>query len=291
MAVCPVSVASLRIRARPHLITAVCAACLLVADVGCRLPASVRTELRYERGLVLVVPGIEGPSIWSRNIALGLDDGGVASAIEMYDWTTGLPGALVVNLTYLERNRKQAEMLAERIAEYQDEHPQRPVHLVGHSGGAGIAIMALDALPADRQIERAIVLAPALSPTYDLTTALARTRFGIYNFFSSRDVGFLMVGTSLLGPIDREFGISAGAIGFRAPRDASQEDRALYRERLRQIRWAPRMKLAGADGSHLGWASRRFAEEYLAPIIVESEAACPLPASETQRLRRAADAR
>jgi len=34
----------------------------------------------------------------------------------------------------------------------------------------------------------------------------------------------------------------------------------------------------GTDGLHLGWASRKFAREYLAPLITESEAAQPLPA-------------
>ena len=255
---------------------------LLLTVAGCRLPKSIQTKQRYERGIVFVLPGIEGSSVWNRNIALGLDDGGVTSAIEIYDWTVGVPGSLVVNLTLLERNQKQAQRLAEQITHYQDQHPHSPVHLVGHSGGAGIAVMALDALPEDRLVERAILLAPALSPAYDLSTALRRTRYGICNFFSSNDVGMLMVGTSLVGPMDREFGVSAGAIGFRAPRDASEEDRALYARLLRQVRWAPRMKLAGADGSHLGWTSRQFAAEYLAPIIKESEAARPLPAAQVE---------
>jgi pimeloyl-ACP methyl ester carboxylesterase len=258
-------------------------AILLWTAAGCGLPKNIQSKHRYERGIVLVLPGIEGSSVWNRNIALGLDDGGVTSAIEIHDWTVGVPGSLVVNLTLLERNRKEAQRLAERITEYQDRHPHSPVHLVGHSGGAGIAVMALEALPDGRRVERAILLAPALSPTYDLATALRRTRFGICNFFSSNDVSLLVVGTSLVGPIDREFGISAGAIGFRPPQDASGKDRALYDNWLRQVRWTSRMKLAGADGSHLGWASRRFAAEYLAPIIKETEAARPLPTSRVNK--------
>jgi len=262
--------------------------CLLLLGAGCRLPERLHTARRYEHGIVFILPGIEGRSIWNRNVALGLDEGGVASAIEIYDWTTGLPGGFVVNLADLQRNREQARRLAERIVQYRDEHPRGTVHLVGHSGGAGIAVMALEALPAGRQIERAILLAPALSPTHDLAAALGHTRFGIYNFFSPRDVGLLVVGTSVFGQMDREHGISAGAIGFHAPPDASDEDRALYRARLRQVRWTPRMKLVGADGSHIGWTSRRFASEYLAPIIRESEAARPLPAAHAERLKRGA---
>ena len=46
----------------------------------------------------------------------------------------------------LSRNRQQATLLAERIRQYQRQYPDRPVHLVAHSGGAGIAAMAMERL-------------------------------------------------------------------------------------------------------------------------------------------------
>jgi pimeloyl-ACP methyl ester carboxylesterase len=256
---------------------------LLGACAGCRVPSGVRTGDRYARGLVLVLPGIEGRSVWNRNIALGLDEGGVSSAIEVYDWTTGVPGTFVYNLANLERNRRQARGLADRILAHRERYPGNPVHLIGHSGGGGIAVLALEALPPGRQIDQAIVLAPALSPEYDLSTALRRTRYGICNFYSTRDVSFLKVGTSLFGPVDRDFGVSAGAVGFKPPDGLSEADRALYASRLRQVRWEPRLKEVGASGSHLGWASRQFAREYLAPLIKQNEAARPLPEAYFER--------
>ncbi len=264
-------------------VVAVWALCLLVACAGCQTLPGVRTGDRYARGVVFVLPGIEGRSVWNRNIALGLDEGGVSSAIEVYDWTTGVPGTFVYNLANLERNRRQARGLSDRIVAYRDRYPGRPVHLIGHSGGGGIAVLALEALPPGRQIDQAILLAPALSPDYDLSIALRRTRYGICNFYSTRDVSFLKVGTSLFGPVDRDFGVSAGATGFDPPDGLSEADRALYANRLRQVRWSPRMKEVGADGSHLGWASRQFAREYLAPLIKQSEAARPLPAAYFKR--------
>ena len=256
------------------------AVCLLAGGVGCRVPRSVHTSDRYQRGVVFVLPGIEGRSVWSRNMALGLDEGGVASAIEMYDWTSSVPGTLVLNLTNLERNRRQAQKVAERILGYRRQYPGSPVHLVGHSGGGGIAVLALEALPPGRQIDMAILLGPALSPGYDLSTALRRTHYGICSFYSTRDVSFLKVGTSLFGPIDRDFGVSAGAVGFSPPGDLSDADRDLYAARLRQVRWTSRMKAVGADGTHLGWTSRKFASEYLAPLIQQNEAGRPLPAAQ-----------
>ena len=47
----------------------------------------LRTPERLQHGLVLVLPGIEGESCINHNIAHGLADGGVSSAIEIFDWT------------------------------------------------------------------------------------------------------------------------------------------------------------------------------------------------------------
>lgn len=243
---------------------------------GCSIPRRIRTPQRYTNGVVYVLPGIEGRSVWNRDIALGLDEGGVRSAIELYDWTTGVPGGFVVNLAYLERNRRQAQRLADKIINYRQRYPGNPVHIVGHSAGAGVAVLTLEALPAGRQIDSAILLAPALSPEYDLTTALRRTRYGVVNFHSEQDIGFLKLGTTVFGSVDREWGSSAGAVGFRAPQTLSPEDKELYDGRLRQVKWSPRLKSVGASGSHLGWASRQFATEYLAPLIIQHEVARPL---------------
>lgn len=265
-----------RLRVRGWLLLAVFGVCL-VGGLGCQLPHRVQRTDRYLRGIVFVLPGIEGRSVWNRNIAVGLDEGGVASAIEVYDWTVGVPGSLVYNLADLGRNRRQAERLARRIVEYRARYPGSPVHLVGHSGGGGIAVLALEALPPGRQIDMAILLAPALSADYDLTTALRRTRYGICNFYSTRDVGLLKVGTTVFGPIDRKPGAAAGAVGFRLPAGLDEAGRVLYAEKLRQVRWHKRLAGLGADGSHLGWASRRFAREYLAALIIRNEAGRPLP--------------
>ncbi|TWT42372.1 Alpha/beta hydrolase family protein [Phycisphaerae bacterium RAS1] len=244
---------------------------------GCaNVSREVYTPPREEYGLILILPGIEGKSVWNRDLAHGLDDGGVASAIEVHDWTTGLPGGFMFNLTDYERNREQATRVARRILEFRDRHPGRPVHLIGHSGGGGIAIMALEALPPGRQIDAAILLAPALSPEYDLTIALRRTRHGVHNFYSKNDVSFLKLGTSLFGSIDREYGASAGAVGFRLPGGAPPDTHRIYSARLHQVAWDSRLAKFGASGSHVGWASARFAREYLAALIRHNEARKPL---------------
>lgn len=238
---------------------------------GCQSIGRIDTPDRQKYGLILILPGIEGTSPLNQNIARGLHDGGVSSAIEIHDWTTGIPGNFLINLANLERNREEAWKLARRIVRYQQRWPNRPVFLIGHSGGGGIAVLALENLPERNKVDWAILLAPALSADYDLSKALRRSRHGIMNLYSDKDVGLLKVGTTIFGPIDREFGISAGAAGFQEPADLSETERLLYQRYLRQVRWREHMKRYGADGSHFGWASRRFAREYLAPLIIERE--------------------
>jgi pimeloyl-ACP methyl ester carboxylesterase len=259
--------------------------CAAFTCAGCALPGRLQTDNRYAQGVVFILPGIEGRSLLNYNIGMGLSDGGIASAIEVYDWTAPVPGAFLYNLGAVERNRKVASRLAEQIQEYRAEHPGRPVHLIAHSGGAGVAVFTLEALPEEEPIDVAILLAPALSPEYNLTEALRRTRRGIVNFYSPYDVSFLTTGTTVFGATDREHGPAAGAVGFRYPLDLSGPGRALYDGRLRQVRWDPRLRRFGADGSHVGWASRTFSRKYLANLVRQCEAARPLPASQVADAR------
>ncbi len=253
---------------------------LLLLAGGCGSPSHLKSAQRLRYGMVFVLPGIEGSSIFSRNVAIGLSDGGVRSAIEVFDWT-GIP--LVGNLSLYSRNLRQAAELADRIKAYQAEHPGRPVHVIGHSGGGGIAVLALEALPPQNRIDQAILLAPALSPEYNLTRALRRTRAGILNLYSEKDVSLLKVGTTIMGAIDRERGPAAGAIGFALPEDLNARGRSVYAERLRQVRWQPRLKKLGASGTHLGWASRKFARMYLAKLVRLNEEAARRLANRPER--------
>jgi pimeloyl-ACP methyl ester carboxylesterase len=236
---------------------------------GCSI-SELSTASRMSRGLVIVLPGIEGRSAYNVNLARGLDEGGVASAIEIFDWNTPLPGGALINLTDLERNRRQASRLAEKIIAYQEAYPGRAVHLVGHSGGGGLAVLTLETLPEERSITAAVLLAASISPTYDLSDALRRTRYGMFNYYSQRDVGFLKLGTSLFGNIDRGYGPAAGAVGFRQPSDLNDDGRHQYR-RLHQIPWTRKMSSSGHSGSHVGWTNPRFVRKYLAPLINEQQ--------------------
>ena len=200
----------------------------------------LRTPERLERGLVLVLPGIEGESCINHSIARGLADGGVQAAIEIFDWTTGVILLFLYHLRGWQRNVAQAERLVRRIVEYRRAYPGRPVHLVGHSGGGAMAVLAIERLPANVTVTSAVLLQAAISPRYDLSAALARTELGIWNFRSVLDVFFTGIGTSVAGTMDGRHTPAAGMIGFRPPSGLSAADEELYATRLHEVPFRPK---------------------------------------------------
>ncbi len=227
----------------------------------------LRTPDRLERGLVLVLPGIEGESCINHSIARGLADGGVSYAIEIHDWTTGVIFLFLYHLRGWRRNVKQAERLARRIVEYQAAYPGRPVHVVGHSGGGAMAVLILERLPVNAVVTSAVLLQPAISPGYDLSTALARTERGIWNFRSVIDVFFEGLATSIGGTTDGRHSPAAGMIGFRPPANLTGPGKELYATRLVDVPFRPAMIADFHFGGHFGPTNRVFVAEQIAPLL------------------------
>jgi len=224
------------------------------------------TPERREQGLVIVLPGIEGPSAWNRELIHGLNAGGVGCAIELYDWTAPVPGGMLINLSHLERNRRVARMLRDRILAYQDAFPGRPVQLVGHSGGAGLAILTVEAFPRSSKVNSLVLLGAAVSSRHDLSRAIRRTEVGVFNLYSRRDTIYLGLGTSIFGSIDRQPGPAAGSIGFILPPLLLEAEQDIY-DRLYQLKWSDGLARQGHDGGHFGWTNRRYAASCLAPLL------------------------
>lgn len=222
------------------------------------------SESRLERGLVIVLPGIEGRSPFNEAICRGLDAGGVDSAIELYDWTSGVPFNFIWNLWSSRRNHQQAANVAERIARYQLNYPGRPVVLVGQSGGCAIAAWACESMRWGRKVDGVIMLAAALSPGYKLTTALNGASRGIVNFYSSRDVLLLWAGTKIYGTMDGRHSISAGNVGFSVPRGKRRREEY---DKLYQVPWRSEMARTGHVGMHLTSGTASFVARYVAPLV------------------------
>ncbi|HWA99759.1 MAG TPA: alpha/beta hydrolase [Pirellulales bacterium] len=222
---------------------------------------------RLERGYTLVFPGIEGADPLNGNIARGIDWAGVPTAIEVVDWTTGIPPLLLAHLRWDWRNERQAARITQKIAAYQAEHPGKPVNLVGHSGGGAMCLLVLEQMPEGTQIDSVVLLAAAISPRYEIEPALAKTRRGIWNFYSPLDATLLLAGTTIAGTVDGRHTPAAGAIGFR-----DDDRRLVVLPKLQQIAYTPEMALRGHFGNHFGCCDPRFVQKYVGPVLSDQKA-------------------
>ncbi len=227
----------------------------------------LRTPERLQRGLVLVLPGIEGESCINHSIARGLADGGVQAAIEIFDWTTGVILLFPYHLRGLRRNLARADRLAARIVAYRKAYPGREVHLVGHSGGGALSVLTLERLPAGTTVTSTVLLQAAISPTHDLSVALAKTERGIWNFSSYLDGFFCGLFTILGGTVDGRHTPAAGMIGFCPPDGLDAAAKELYATQLHEVPFRPEMCAAFHFGGHMGATNRVFVAERIAPLL------------------------
>ena len=133
-----------------------------------------------------------------------------------------------------------------------------------------MSVLVLEALPPERRITQAVLLAGALSADYDLSRAMEHTEHGITNFHSRRDVLYLMAGTLALGTLDRQHTVSAGAVGFRTPPGLPPDRRAWYESMLHQEPYRGEMFWSLNLGGHMGPTSRRFVAKWIAPRLTEA---------------------
>lgn len=229
-------------------------------------------------GLTLVLTGVQGRSFLEKQIALGLADAGVQGRIQVVDWTTGNPFRLLYHLRTRAFAAAAAARLAERIAEYRRAHPDKPVHVVGYSGGGYVALQILEVLPPDVSITSAVLLAPSCSPFLDVGPLAAKTELGLTHVRSPYDVAVLGLLTAVAGTTDGWHAPSAGFIGFHPegivlpgeePTGAATNPTGRYHELVYSVRWA----LQFHYGGHFGYANRVWACETLGPILLKGAAA------------------
>jgi len=250
---------------------------------GCANEAAYRTPERYDRGLILILPGIEGKGFFNDTVIKGLSRHGAPQAFEIHDWTTGNPLLFLYHLSSYEKNRVRAELTAKRLQDYRDDYPGRPVWLIGLSGGGGILPFVLEALPDDYYVEAAFLMAPTISPEYNLAKALKRCRNYMVNYYSPRDMILSGLGTTIFGTIDRAHTSAAARYGFKPPKNLSPEDALLYKTRLIQIVCGKHGNTPGHIGIHITSSSPKFVEKVIGPLITDS--ACEKLRGENQNSR------
>jgi pimeloyl-ACP methyl ester carboxylesterase len=166
-------------------------------------------------------------------------------------------------LQAVDQNRAESVKLAERITRLRRSDPQRRILLTGHSGGAGFAVFALEQLPPDVQVDALVMLAPAISPEYDLSAALARVKEAAYTFYSERDSLILGAGTNTFGTMDGRREASAGMVGFSLPPTAEPRQYAKLVELPYQSSWARYSNF----GDHWGSLHPSFGRKVVGPLL------------------------
>lgn len=224
-----------------------------------RLPNALmlqNSSRRRARGLTLILGGIEGPSQYAVNMVRGLWRARYRGSIELFPWNAGQPlTCWLRNQTSRAHHETQAQRLVARICEHQDQYPGSPINLLAQSGGCWIVIRALEQLPIERRIRKAVMLAPAMSPAYDISAATARCQAGLVSIGGPGDFFFLALGTTVFGTSDRLHGPAAGWMGwhyFDAPG-------------FMELRWHPAWFKHGYLGNHTTTSSPAFIQHVVAP--------------------------
>lgn len=213
---------------------------------------------------VLHLPGVGG-FLWADgNLMRGLADGLSGWGIGYYDWTNGDPGlaALHDQTNKTRQKQKVSAWIQQRLT----DHPDQALTLIAHSGGCAIAVWALEQLPQSVQIDQLILLAPALSPEYDLTRALRHVRTRAWVFISDQDL-VLGWGTQVAGTMDGAHTEAAGRVGFVVP---PQADRLEY-AKLVSMSYRPAWQELDNAGDHIGPMSYLFVRYFIAPLIVSGQ--------------------
>jgi hypothetical protein len=230
-----------------------------------RSPAGPKQEPPPAKpGVVFTVGGIGGFDILGISAQWALPHSGVHHEIRDFVWTHGW-GRLIKDLQDTRHLLAKAEELAGEVRRVKADDPDRPVYLVGKSGGTGLVLAAAEMLPPNT-LERIVLLSAAVSPTYDLRRALQATKLGIVSFYSKHDHFILGWCTSQFGTVDRVYGPSAGLLKFTIPPELNEQDRELY-DRLVQVPWNLRMICEGNTGTHMGTSLPAFLGKEVAPWL------------------------
>ena len=253
----------------PFVPFSIVAGCTLSLVAGCFQPDSgalvVRDEQQLSRGYVMMIPGVESYSWMFKPALKGLQEAGVRADVELRQWGVS-PLGTFLNLTRLKVNRQRAKEIAVALVEFHRSHPDVPVTIIAYSGGSAIALFAAEALPPDIQLEKIVIIGPAVSPYYDLGPALARTRRGITTFYSARDTFMLGWGTRTFGTMDRVHTNAAGLVGF-----LDKDAKLRQTPGLKQIPWREEWRCLGHDGKHPGWLAGEWTREVLAREVISTE--------------------
>ncbi|QIF00996.1 hypothetical protein [Roseimicrobium sp. ORNL1] len=225
---------------------------------------------RLTRGCIFYMDGAGGgtdKSNYAAGVVSGMLDAGYPGAGELVAWETG-KGLMADQKASVKYKRARAKEAAEKIRDYRDDHPEAPVGILGFSAGTAEAVFALESLSEDEEVHHVVLLGASISRDYDLTKALKRVKHKMHVITSPHDhmLGTLM---PLSGTADRKYhDRGAGIKGFILPRDATEETRQLYEEKIVTIPYTKDFRKDGDKGHHFDNVKEDFIRDHVAPLLM-----------------------
>jgi pimeloyl-ACP methyl ester carboxylesterase len=210
--------------------------------------------------LVLLLPGVGGDASVYAQAMDSLAAHHNTDHLRIQNWGYGWLLFLVTlnsNGLHEETERK----VAEQIVQQRDRYPSSRIVLIGHSAGAGVVLGALTRLPDAMQIGPVILLAPDLSPDFDLGPALAHAT-AIDVFYSSHDWFWQYFGPVFASTYDHVNRPGAGLRGFTLSSLTPEQ-----RKKVTQYAYEGNWKSLGDDGGHFDWLAPDFFAAVIEPLI------------------------
>jgi len=239
----------------------------LLAGPGCTASRTALVDIKNPvpaDGIIFVVDGAGKFQGCSNHLREVIDADHLPLQVATVEWSHGYGRIIADQIDYAYTRAKGYE-LAQRMHRFRIEHPGVPILLVGHSAGCAVALAALENLPPD-SVQRAVLLSPSLSTTYDVRPGLRAVMHGLHVFYSSRDTLYLGAWTGIFGNSDRHWGPSSGRFGFQVL-CADPEDATLY-GKLFQRAWQTADRSTGNDGKHYGDYQLGFVRAQILPLLL-----------------------
>ncbi|MDB5328754.1 MAG: hypothetical protein JWM57_4323 [Phycisphaerales bacterium] len=193
----------------------------------------------------LFVPGVfgDGANYNGLRKAIAID----GSAVHTVTW--GLPKLLFIGNFSGQAVHDEAETKLAGVI----DATKGEIDLVGHSAGCGVILGSL--AKCHRKVNRVVLIAPSVSPTYDTTPALDHADV-IHYFSSERDTFFLKWRCGTFGTYDRIKTPAAGYAGF-----------AVKDPKLVEHPYDPVWERYGNGGGHSDGIGGDFVKAVVLPLL------------------------
>lgn len=229
---------------------------IALAGAGCRYNDPLEGQ-----NLVVLVPGCAGDGFWYNDLRKSVAATQPAVTVRTFEW--GAPKVLYVLNLQDPKIHTDAEMeLARAIKSWRDRYPAGRLTLLGHSAGCGVILGSLSRLGKRVDVENVVLLAPSVSPDYQIAPALRQIAGTLHVFFSDSDRLWLGWRTSTFGTYDSVKSEAAGKVGL----NVEQLDSNL-RCKIVQHSYEREYAEMGNAGGHFGALARRFNDKVIAPLV------------------------